>query len=62
MNNMKMSKGKMMAKASASAGSPMQKMMMMNKAKKTMAPKAKPLVWLKAVYPQRFLKGLSVAS
>lgn len=30
-----------MAKASASAGSPMQKMMMMNKAKKTMAPKAK---------------------
>ena len=41
MNNMKMSKGKIMAKASTSAGSPMQKMMMMNKAKKTMAPKAK---------------------
>ena len=40
MNNMKMNKGKMMAKASASAGSPMQQMMM-KKAKKTMAPKTK---------------------
>jgi len=41
MNNMKMAKGKMVAKASTSTGSSMQKMMMMNKAKKTMASKAK---------------------
>jgi len=40
MNNMKMAKGKMMAKATASAGSPMQQMM--KKTKKPMDSKAKP--------------------